>query len=256
MNNTFSLGEHVLIIHNKKKRWLVKIEERMFHCDLGRINLGDLSGQYPGYTFKVGGKRVNVVRPTVFDWIRNMKHSSQIIYEKDAAMISLLLDIAPGKVVYEAGTGSGGLTSVLSQLVGETGKVVTHEIRKEAYEAAKKNLGRMGISNVEFNYRDIKNGFVSGNADALVLDMVDPWSVIHHVTDVLVPGGKIVIFQPTFNQLEKCYRELNLNNFIDIKTIELIEREIEIKNNAVRPATRMVGHTGFLISARFLGKPE
>ena len=255
-NEIFKKEDYVLLIHNKKKRWLVQLQDKTFHCDLGRVNLNEIIGKKIGYTMKFGSKLLHCVQPTAFDWIRNMKHSSQIIYEKDAAMIALLLDIQPGKVIYEAGTGSGSLTSVLSRLVGSTGKVVTHEVREEAYKSAKQNLARMGLTNVEFNLTDIKQGFVSGQADGLILDMVDPWLVISHVTEVLKPSGKLVLFQPTFNQLEKCEQELRKHNFTDISAIELIEREIEIKENAVRPATRMVGHTGFLISARFLGKYE
>lgn len=244
----FELGEPAILIAGKY-RWIVKVEKSIFHCKLGGFNLEDIAGKVPGERIESSrGKFATIYRPSKSDIVRNLSHSSQIIYEKDAALIVFLGNIQPGMTVFEAGTGSGSLTSILSLSVGPNGKVVTHEVREKAHETAIKNLEKLGLNNVEFVLKDVSTGFKNGTADAIVLDMGDPWKVVHHAKQTLVPGGKIVVFLPTFNQLEKCKKSLIENDFFDVKAFEFIEREIQINENATRPATRMVGHTGFLLS--------
>ena len=84
--------------------------------------------------------------------------------------------------------------------------------------------------------------------------MGDPWRVIDRCPAVLKAGGKIVVFLPTFDQMGRTVDKLKEFNFSNIKAIELLEREIQLKTGAIRPSTRMIGHTGFLISAFYRGK--
>lgn len=255
MTSNFQFGDPVLILYDKKMKWLKKVEDKEFHCNYGMIKLGDIIGKEYGSKIKTHtGIELRLLSPTMIDWIDNFQHESQIIYPKDAAMISFLLDAKIGDIIYEAGTGSGALTAVLARIVGKTGKIVTYEIRNKAQKIAKKNLDLMGIDNVEFHLRNIiEEGFVSGIADSVILDMGDPWRALEHVSKCIKKGGKIVLFQPTYQQLEKTRDGLIANKFMNIKAIELIEREIQLKKDAIRPSTRMIGHTGFLVSATFLG---
>ncbi len=43
---------------------------------------------------------------------------------------------------------------------------------------------------------------------------------------------------------------LNSLPFIEIETIELLLREITVAPNRTRPRTQMIGHSGYLTSAR------
>ncbi|OLS28004.1 MAG: tRNA (adenine(57)-N(1)/adenine(58)-N(1))-methyltransferase TrmI [Candidatus Heimdallarchaeota archaeon LC_2] len=252
----FQIGDPVFIVYDRRRYWMKTVEEKEFHCNYGLIKLGELVGKTDGSLIETNkGKKLRVYFPKINDWIRSFEHQGQIIYEKDAAQIAFLLDIKSGSIIYEAGTGSGALTSYLSQIVGPTGKIVTHDVRNAAKKTAQKNLGRMGVTNVEFNLRDvIEEGFVEGKADAIILDMVDPWRVLSHVQNVLKIGKKIVIFIPSYNQIEKTFVALKEYKFREIRAIELLEREIQLKENAIRPSTRMIGHTGFLMEAIFVEK--
>lgn len=255
MKGEFNYGDHVLLVYDKRRRWIREIEDDQFHCNYGSVDLSELVGSPYGSSIQTTkGKSLKAFPPTIIDWINSFKHKSQIIYEKDAAMINLLLDAKNGDTIYEAGTGSGALTAILARSVAPGGMIITHDNRPEAVDIARKNIANLNLTNIHFNMRDIKDqGFVEGKADGLILDMGDPWEVIDKVTQVLIPGGMIVIFIPTFNQLSKTDEELWNNNFKEIRAIELIEREIQIKKGAIRPATRMIGHTGFLLSARYMG---
>ena len=89
----FEKDEMVLIIYDFKRRWMKKITEDNFHTNYGFINLADLVGMSYGSSIQTSkGKWLKLVPPTMMDWIDSFEHQSQIIYAKDAAMITLLLD--------------------------------------------------------------------------------------------------------------------------------------------------------------------
>ena len=98
--------------------------------------------------------------------------------------------------------------------------------------------------------KDVSTGFNEKNVDAIVLDLGDPCVVIPHAYDSLKFGGIITIFLPTYNQIEKVLIKLQEFDFDDLKAHELIRRDLQLKPHAIRPNTRMIGHTGFLIFAR------
>ena len=101
--------------------------------------------------------------------------------------------------------------------------------------------------------KDALEGYDESDVDSVVLDLGDPCLLIEQAYIALKPSGVMSIFVPTYNQVERVYHELLKYPFIEIKAIELIEREIQLKDKAIRPKTwMMVGHTGFLIFARKL----
>mgnify|MGYP005729687617 CR=1 FL=1 len=61
-----------------------------------------------------------------------------------------------------------------------------------------------------------------------------------------------VSYLPSISQVEKIVTNLRENNFLNIKITETLNREWIIDRKIVRPKNEMVGHTGFVVSARFL----
>ena len=250
----FELGDLILLISRTGQKYCTKLDFLKFHCSFGVIELGGLIKKEPGHRFITNlGKEVIVLFPSLGDETKTIKHESQIIYKKDAALIAFLVSAVSGSTIYEAGTGSGALTSILAKFVGSTGRIITHERRKEALNIAKQNIQKQGLKNVQFHYVDVQTGFCPGNADGLILDLGDPYKVIPQATKVLIPGKKIVVFLPTYNQIAPTIKSLEENHFIEINGSEFLERKLDLKKNAIRPKTRMIGHTGFILSARFVG---
>ena len=86
--------------------------------------------------------------------------------------------------------------------------------------------------------------------DSIVLDLAEPWNAIEKTMSYLKLSGTLVSFSPTIEQVKKTTFAMRDNDFIEINTYELIKRKIQVKKNATRPETRMVGHTGYLTFGR------
>ena len=83
--------------------------------------------------------------------------------------------------------------------------------------------------------------------------MLAPWECVDAAADALVPGGLIVCYVATVTQLSRTAEALrDTGRFTDPMPSETLVRTWHVEGLAVRPDHRMVGHTGFLITARRL----
>ena len=62
---------------------------------------------------------VYALRPTVDLWASAQSTRTQIVDETDASIITFALDLQPGNVVVESGTGSGCMTFAMAKCVGK-----------------------------------------------------------------------------------------------------------------------------------------
>ena len=183
---------------------------------------------------------------------------TQIIFPKDVAHIVMRLNLFPGRRVVEAGTGSGGLTLALARAVMPSGRVYTYEVKPETFTVAERNLESLGLlPYVSLQQRDVAvGGFDELNVDACFLDLREPWAVLPGAVAALKAGGIFGSLVPTTNQVETMLRALQAHGFSDITVEELLLRSYKPVPDRLRPADRMVAHTGYLIFARKLAPGE
>lgn len=192
-----------------------------------------------------------LLEPSTDDLIRDIKRNSQIIYPKDTGFILMKMSVRPGCQIVEAGTGSGGLTTVLAQAVGSTGHVYTYEVREDMQNLARKNLARVGLTeHVTFNLRDIAHGFDQTDADALFLDVPTPWDYVPQARRALKGGGFFGSILPTTNQVSHLLIALQREGFEFVEVCEVLLRHYKTVPARLRPMDRMVAHTGYLIFGR------
>ncbi|MGH2523499.1 MAG: tRNA (adenine-N1)-methyltransferase [Anaerolineales bacterium] len=192
-----------------------------------------------------------VLEPSTDDLIRDIKRNTQIIYPKDMGFILMKMSVRPGLTVVEAGTGSGGMTTVLAQAVGPQGRVITYEVREDMQNLAKKNLARVGLADrVTFKLRDIAEGFDESDADALFLDVPNPWDYTAQARRTLKGGGFFGSIVPTANQVSELLISLQRESFEFVEVCEVLLRYYKPVAARLRPTDRMVAHTGFLIFGR------
>lgn len=103
-----------------------------------------------------------------------------------------LLQVKPGNKVLEVGLGSGYVAALLSEMVGEQGRVYAVEFLKGLIEAAKTNLERAGAKNVEVIQGDGSLGLPEkGPFDRILVSCACPF-VPKPLIDQLADNGRIV----------------------------------------------------------------
>ena len=257
--NQTKAGDLVLLVSGGGKRNLLRLEPgRQFHSHLGTSRHDDLLDLPYGTTVHSHlGHALLLLEPSLDDRITRIKRNTQIIYPKDAAMIVQRLSLRAGSRVIEAGTGSGGLTIALAWAVAPGGRVYSYEIREEHLSVARRNLNQMGLLQyVDLHHASILDGFAQTEVDALVLDLRTPWLFLEKAHAALRPGSFFAALVPTTNQVSQLLGELEKGSFADIGVEEILVRKYKPVPDRLRPDDSMVGHTGFLISARPIVDPS
>jgi tRNA (adenine57-N1/adenine58-N1)-methyltransferase len=246
-------GDEVYLVLDSRRTYKVKIEQnKQFHTHKGFIELGNLIDKPYGVIINTSlGANFYVLKPLIRDRVLKTNRHTQVLYPKDIGYILFQLGIGPGSRVMEAGTGSGALTMALANIVRPDGKIYSYDVNEKHQKTAKKNLERSKlIQYVEFDILDVTLGIPVIDLDAVVLDMATPWLVVHHVWKALTGSGVFLSFSPTIEQVIKTNERLMNHPFIEIITVELILREITVAPDKTRPKTQMIGHSGYLTSAR------
>ncbi|HEX4175645.1 MAG TPA: hypothetical protein VHY81_06985, partial [Acidimicrobiales bacterium] len=100
--------------------------------------------------------------------------------------------------------------------------------------------------------RDVTQGIDERDLDRVLLDMPEPQKVVAAAGAALRPGGILLAYLPTINQtalLRQALAEADAP-FGLAETQEIMRRTWHVEARSVRPDHRMVGHTGFLTTAR------
>ena len=258
MSPSIEEGSLILLHFDVKRQWLLRVEKkREFHTHKGYVKLSELIGLPFSSEIKSSlGNSFWALRPTTHDLIMHTARRTQIMYPKDIGLIILKLGLTSGNQVVEVGTGSGAMTVATAMAVKPLGHVHTYEARPEFAEMAEKNLKRASVSEyVTIHLSDASKGIEGADFDAAIIDVGDPWPIIPLIYEVLAGGTSLVSFSPTINQVEKTVSLLLQTGFVNVHTIESFIREIRAETGKTRPATMMIGHTGYMTFAQKIQRP-
>ena len=241
-----------MILDPRGKKYVLK-EGEEFQSDFGIINadvldnaeVGDEVKSHLDHTFKI-------MKPNINDFIDIMDRRCSILIKKDIGQVLAYTGLGAGSRVVDAGTGAGAIALNFGNVVGPQGHVFTYEIREDFAEVAKKNIDNFGITNITVKNQNIKDGIEEDNIDLVFLDLPKPYEIFEDVLESLNVGGWLAVYAPYIDQAKISYRVAKKLGFYDIEILELIERGLEVRTQGVRPKTRMVGHSGYLLFARKL----
>ncbi|MGH9090353.1 MAG: tRNA (adenine-N1)-methyltransferase [Acidimicrobiales bacterium] len=256
MAGALAAGERVLLVDAKQRRFLLRlVAGAELHTHAGILAHDALIGRSEGVTVASStGRSFLVVRPTLADVVLKMPRGAQVIYPKDLGAILMAADLGPGQRVLEAGVGSGAL----SMAVLRTGaSVVGYELREDFAARARSNVEAMLGAEADYRVeiRDVTEGIDERDLDRVLLDMPEPWRVLAHAATALRPGGILLAYLPTVNQTAQLRAALAAGPYALAETVEVLHRTWHVTERSVRPDHRMVGHTGFLTTARVVVSP-
>ena len=209
---------HLLIIGGSAH--LVDLDSKIIDiAGFGRFPSDAVSSQKIGSEFNLLGEKCLIARYALSDIQSNLKRGPQIVLPKDIAWMVYKSGLAAGDTVVEAGCGSAALTLALAAAIARDSELVDKTEKIEA--------------------------------DAIVLDLPNPNELVEWAKRSLRLGGFLLSYVPTVQQVQNFL--VSLKGWKEIEVVEIIQRNWQTKSNALRPKTNMLGHTGFIISARWNG---
>jgi len=207
--------------------------ENIYQTKYGSIKAIDLVGKKYGTKVQLSRGYGYALHPTPELWTKCLPHRTQILYSTDISMIILQLELKPGSVVIESGTGSGSLSHSMARTIAPSGHLHTFDFHQERVDKAREEFADHGLGEIVIcRHRDVcADGFdVDGRADAVFLDLPHPWEVIKHAKKAIkASGGRICSFSPCIEQVQKTCQELKAAGFNEISTLECLNREFQVR---------------------------
>ncbi|KAI9503058.1 tRNA (adenine-N(1)-)-methyltransferase catalytic subunit trm61 [Coemansia spiralis] len=208
----------------------------IFNNRFGSFRHSDMIGLRYGSKLRSNNDKgfVYLLHPTPALWTQVVPHRTQILYLPDISFISLYLDLRPGKVMIECGTGSGSFSHSIARTIAPTGHLYTFEYHELRAATAKKEFEEHNLSSIiTIEHRDVlANGFGKTDiADAVFLDLPAPWEAIASAKDALRKDtiGRICCFSPCIEQVQATALALDEHGFSEIRMFECLAKDNEVR---------------------------
>jgi len=178
---------------------------------------------------------------------RKLKRGPQVILPKDIGVVIAYTGVGKDSVCVDAGTGSGWLAVSLARVCKE---VTSYELRPEFIRIAEKNKEIAQISNLTVRNADVTKKIFEKGVDLVTLDMLNADKALKNAHKALKPGGYVFGYLPHMEQVKAFVARLESLKFGNILTLEVIARDMLVRKEGVRPSTKGVWHTGYLVFAQ------
>ncbi|MBU2561900.1 MAG: hypothetical protein KKD17_06395 [Nanoarchaeota archaeon] len=230
----------------KEKQFYIEDLSKDFSTPYGSMSKANL--KKTGTVKSSQDKEFRIFDASFIDNYKRIRRLPQIIPLKDIGYIIAKTGVGPDSVVVEGGTGSGALVIFLARYCK---KVYSYEIENEHQAIAKENVDALGLKNIVLKNKDLCKSIDEKDVDLVCLDLPSPWDAIGPASGALKPGGFIISYSPTIIQTADFVNALLArDDFVHLKTVEVIEREWEVDKRKVRPKSKTTMHSGFITLGR------
>lgn len=236
------------VIIGKAAKHYVSDLKKPFSTMSGVISVSELAKPDGSEVKTDSGKAFTIFSPSFPDEFKRIKRLPQAIPLKDIGLVIAECGVGPETVAVDSGTGSGAMAMMLARVCK---RVTTFDIEDEHLAVAEENKQKLGLTNMEIRKGDFTKGVDAKDADLVTLDLPSPWEAIDSARACLKGGGFLVSYSPSMAQAMEMGNTLSSReDFLVLKTVELMEREWEIDGRKVRPKNKTMIHSGFLTFAR------
>lgn len=132
-------GDLIIVYEKRDAMKAVKVcEGSVFQNRFGSFKHSDWIGKpFGSKVHSSKGGFVYLLAPTPELWTLVLSHRTQILYIADISFVIMYLEIVPGCVVLESGTGSGSLSTSLARAVAPSGHVYTFDFHEQRAASAR-----------------------------------------------------------------------------------------------------------------------
>ena len=257
----FRSGEPALIIDSQGREHVVHLRAggTSHHGRTGLVHHDEIIGRPPGLrVYPDKGQPYLCLRPNLSEYIlKRLRRRTQIIYPKDLGTLLIEGNIYPGARVLEAGIGSASAAITLLRFLSPGGELISYETREEFAGHSQQTIEEFrewyGTVSSQHSIRiqDAYQGIEESDLDAVLLDVPEPEKAAPFALESLRTNGTMLCWLPTALQVYNLVRHLkNEPRWAQVKTTESLMRPWFVGPVSVRPSLTMVGHTGFLTTAR------
>ena len=254
-----NIDNQLVVIKTPKNKYLSVIEkDKEFITNEGKFQFSDIQN-IPSIITTSTGIDFQIYSPTYKEFVLLMKRGPQIIYPKDVGQIIVESNIHNASKVLEIGSGSGALTLYMYSLLKNSGKLYSLDSSKINQRRASKTISRflstysqdsvdvtfINEKLINFNLKSLDE-----DIDTIISDVPEPWEFF--INNKIENNLSWVSYLPSISQIMKINNTLIENKFQDIEVKEVILRDWIVDQKIVRPTNKLVSHTGFLISAKFV----
>lgn len=234
------------ILETKKgELYFVKDLDKDFHTKYGVMKANDIKNAKDGDVIKSDhNEECAVYSPSFIDQYRKIDRLAQIPLLKDIGFIIAELGLGKDSIIIEGGSGSGGVACFLANIVK---KVYSFEIKQENIDIVKKNIENLELNNVEVINKSMYEDLNLKDADAVFLDLPEPWNAIEPSEKAMKVGAFLVSYSPNLTSVSEFVNKLT--NFSIIKTVEIIEQQWDVQDRKIKPKSEKI-HSGFITIAR------
>ena len=254
-----NIDNQLVVIKTSKNKYLSVIEnDKEFITNEGKFKFSDLK-KIPSIVTSSTGVDFQIYTPTYKEFVLLMKRGPQIIYPKDVGQIIVESNLHNSSKVLEIGSGSGALTLYLYSLLQNSGKLYSIDSSKINQRRANKTISRYlstyskDTVDINFIHEKLENFNIKNledKVDAIITDVPEPWDFF--INNKIHTNLNWVSYLPSMSQIIRINETLKENNFQDIEVKEIILRDWIVDDKIVRPTNKLVSHTGFLVSAKYI----
>jgi tRNA (adenine57-N1/adenine58-N1)-methyltransferase len=184
--------------------------------------------------------------PDLFD---HLERTGAPMVPRDVGLIVGETGIEADDRVLDAGTGTGILAAYLGRIGAD---VTTFEVDADFADVARSNMETAGVSETV----SVRDGDVTdhiddlGTFDVCTLDTADAPAVVERAPELLVDGGYLAVYSPFVETAREVVEAARETDLAELRTMETIQRELDVDERGTRPSTAPVGHTAYLTFAR------